>query len=185
MVNPRRGKQDKSPWRDLNLTEITGQTIEAAHLYDVHLGETLVPYATLEPLKAVLPLKREDKTQAKDSSAVSGVKLEGMENRMRDRWRKVSRLWDANKLAANNLSLLQRLDYHGELTAQIKWQHDDGGMPVRVLYGASGAPTAAIVTDSDAIIDYTGFWFACVNRQRPTTLSQSSTPTFSTLQSNH
>ena len=163
MVNPRRGKQDKSPWRDLNLTEITGQTIEAAHLYDVHLGETLVPYATLEPLKAVLPLKREDKTQAKDSSAVSGVKLEGMENRMRDRWRKVSRLWDANKLAANNLSLLQRLDYHGELTAQIKWQHDDGGMPVRVLYGASGAPTAAIVTDSDAIIDYTGFWFACVN----------------------
>ena len=67
------------------------------------------------------------------------------------------------KQAANNLSLLQRLDYHGELTAQIKWQHDDGDMPVRVLYGASGAPTAAIVTDSDAIIDYTGFWFACVN----------------------
>ena len=96
-VNPRRGTQDKAPWRDLDLAEITDQTIESAHVYDVHLGETLVPYATLEPLKAVLPLKREAKTRAKDSSAVSGIKLERMEKRMRERWRTVSRLWDANK----------------------------------------------------------------------------------------
>ena len=42
-VNPRRGKQDKRPWRDLGLTALTGQTIETQHVYDVYLGETVVP----------------------------------------------------------------------------------------------------------------------------------------------
>ncbi len=47
-VNPRRGAQDKEPWRSLDLTAITSQTIESNHVYDVHLGETVVPYATLD-----------------------------------------------------------------------------------------------------------------------------------------
>ena len=42
-VNPHRGGQDKSPWRDLDLTAITGQTIEKRHVYDVHMGKTVVP----------------------------------------------------------------------------------------------------------------------------------------------
>ena len=59
-VEPRRGTNDKAPWKTLDLTAITGQTIEKAHLFDVHLGETVVPYATLTPLKALLPLKQGD-----------------------------------------------------------------------------------------------------------------------------
>ena len=54
-VNPRRGSLDKAPWKDLDLTAITGQTVEAKHLFDVHLGETIAPYVTLAPLKALLP----------------------------------------------------------------------------------------------------------------------------------
>ena len=56
-VNPRRGSQDKAPWKDLNLNEITSQTIERNHLFDVHLGETVAPYVTLEPLQALVPYK--------------------------------------------------------------------------------------------------------------------------------
>ena len=161
-VNPRRGTQDKTPWRDLDLAEITDQTIETAHVYDVHLGETLVPYATLEPLKAVLPIRRGDAKIAADSRGDnSGVKPSGMESRMRERWKIVSRMWDSNKTAANRLSLLGQLDYYGKLTSQIEWQQDNGGMPVRVIYASSGVPTAAIVTESAALIDYTGFWMPC------------------------
>ena len=57
-VNPRRGSQDKEPWKSLDLTAISEQTVEAAHVFDVHLGETVVPYATLHPLRAILPLRR-------------------------------------------------------------------------------------------------------------------------------
>ena len=51
-MNPRRGSQDKAPWRNLDLTAIMEQTVESSHVYDVYLGETVVPYATLEPLQA-------------------------------------------------------------------------------------------------------------------------------------
>ena len=37
-VNPRRGSQDKAPWKTLDLNDISEQTIESAHVYEVHLG---------------------------------------------------------------------------------------------------------------------------------------------------
>ena len=164
VVNPRRGSQDKAPWRDLDLTDITGQTIETAHVYDIHLGETLVPYATLDPLKAVLPLRRGDRMIAQDSGAVGGVRPDGMEELMRGRWRMVSRLWETNKTTANRLSLLGQLDYYGKLTAQLEWQLDNGGMPVRVAYGSSGTPTAALLSEDDQLVDYTLFWLSVRER---------------------
>ncbi len=163
MVNPRRGSQDKSPWRDLDLTEITGQTIETAHIFDVHLGETLVPYATLEPLKAVLPLRHGDKMLAKDSTAVGGIKPSGMENRMRGRWQYVGRMWDSNKATANTLSSLERLDFYGNLTTQIEWQHNRDDRPLRVVYGQSGVPTAALLSDPIEIVDYKLYWIGVRN----------------------
>ena len=76
-VNPRRGSQDKKPWRSLDLASITGQTIEVQHVYDVHLGETVVPYATLDPLKAVLPLRSDDSEIPADENGVGGIRIGG------------------------------------------------------------------------------------------------------------
>ena len=160
-VNPRRGSQDKKPWRNLDLADISEQTIEAQHVFDIHLGETLVPYATLAPLQAVLPFKRSDFSLPADSQGVAGINLGALGQRMRDRWRTVSGLWEENKQPVNKLNLSGRLDYHRELSAQLEWQRDPGDRPVRVLYNASGAPTAALLHDDDDIVDYTLFWVAC------------------------
>ena len=78
-VNPRRGKQDKAPWKALDLTAITGQTVENRHLFDVHLGETIVPYIALEPLNALLPLKRGDAAIPADDDGPGGIRLGGLE----------------------------------------------------------------------------------------------------------
>ena len=163
-VNPRRGSQDKQPWRSLDLTEITSQTVELQHVYDVHLGETLVPYATLNPLKAVLPLRASDGQIPSDDSGVGGIRIGGLERRMWDRWRIVSRLWEGEKSAANKMDLLGQLDYYGKLSAQLDWRRNPGERPVRVLYSGWGAPTAALLHDDDAIVDYKLFWVACRNR---------------------
>ena len=40
-VNPRRGSQDKKPWRSLDLTDLTGQTIEKAHVFSTSTLERL------------------------------------------------------------------------------------------------------------------------------------------------
>lgn len=105
-VKPRRGGQDRRPWRDLDLAAITGQTIEAQHVYDVYLGETVVPYATLDPLKAVLPLRHGDTSLPADDGGVGGVRLGGLARRMRDRWQIISALWEQHKARANRLNLL-------------------------------------------------------------------------------
>ena len=89
-VNPRRGSQDKAPWRDLDLTALTDQTIESRHIYDVHLGETVVPYATLQPLKALLPVKRGEYEIPTDANGPGGIQLGGLERRMRARWQTIS-----------------------------------------------------------------------------------------------
>ncbi len=160
-VNPRRGGQDKAPWKDLNLTAITGQTVENRHLFDVHLGETIVPYVALEPLKALLPLKRGEAAISTDNNGPGGIRLGGLERRMRERWQTVSHLWEDNKALANNLNLLGQLDYLHKLSSQLEWQQNKGDRPVRVVYTKAGEPTAGLLEGSATLVDHLLYWIPC------------------------
>ena len=160
-VNPRRGSQDKEPWRSLDLTTITSQTVESQHVHDVYLGETLAPYANLDPLKAVLPLRLRETRLPADPDGVGGISLGGLERRMRERWQTVSRLWETEKRPVNRLNLLGRLDFHRELSSQLEWRRTPGKRGVRVVYGGWGTPTAALLDDDSAIVDYKLFWITC------------------------
>ena len=164
-VSPRRGSQDKDPWRGLDLTALTQQTVEASHLFDVHLGETLVPYATLDPLKALLPFRRTDSAIPVDKRGVGGVRIASLGPRMRERWRVVSELRHQHKKANDKLSALGRLDFHGELSAQLEWRNDPGDRPVRVGYTKSGEPTAALISDGAALVDHLLYWVTCQDAQ--------------------
>ena len=160
-VNPRRGPQDKPPWKTLDLTDITNQTIETLHVHDVHVGETLVPYATLEPRKAVLPIKRTDSKFPANPDGVGGIQIAGLERRMRERWQNISKLWEENKGSDSKLSLREQIDYLHKASYQFAWKQDSGDRPIRVVYSSSGVPTAALLHDDDAVVDYTLFWVSC------------------------
>ena len=162
-VYPRRGSQDKSPWRDLSLPNLSNKTIENDHVFNVHLGETLAPYITLEPLKVVLPVKHGDKAISTDQSGVAGIDISSIKRLMRIRWRIISRIWEENKRPANKLNLLQQIDYYGKLSRQLAWMDDPGDRPIRVIYASSGIPTAAILYEADAIVDNKLFWITCVD----------------------
>ena len=156
----------KSPWKTLDLTAITGQTIEKAHVFDVHLGETVVPYATLTPLKALLPLKQSDTELPVDANGTGGIHLGGLEQRMRGRWQQVSGLWEQHKGPNNSKSLLSWLDYNGKLSAQLEWQKNNKGLSsVRVVYTTSGQPTAALIEGLTAIVDTSLYWASCQDHQ--------------------
>ena len=160
-VNPRRGGQDKAPWKDLDLTVITGQTIEETHVFDVHLGETVVPYATLEPLKALLPLKQGDYSVPANGGGPGGIGLEALERRMRERWRTISALWEGNKAPANQLNLLGQLDYLSKLSSQLEWQRTTKENGLRVVYTKSGEPTAGLLRDKTVLVDHLLYWIPC------------------------
>ena len=160
-VNPRRGPHDKKPWRDLDFTAIAGQTIETEHVFDVHLGETVTPYVTLDPLKAILPLSHGEGEIPADPDGVGGISLRGLGRRMRERWRTISGLWEENKQSHNKLDLMANLDHYGKLSSQLRWQQDPGNRPVRVVYTTSGEPTAALLLNDKVIVDHVLYWIAC------------------------
>ena len=169
-VNPRRGRNEKPPWKTVDVSELMGQTIESQHLYHVHLGETVTPYVALEPRKALLPLRRDERVLPEDPEGVGGVRLGALERRMRERWSIMSRLWEEHKTAASKLNLLGRLNYHRELSAQLEWWEDTGDRPYRIVYGKAGVPTAALVEDEEALIDTTLYWITCASKQEATYL---------------
>ncbi len=164
-VNPRRGRYDKEPWKNLDLSEISEHTIESNHVYDVHMGETLVPYAILEPLKVVLPMRRSEDNIPIDPSGVGGIRIGGLDRRMRRRWQTISQIWEQNKTRVNKLSLLEQLNYMSKLSSQLEWQQSQNNRSIRVIYNQSGAPTASILNETDTMVDYTLFWISCKDEQ--------------------
>ena len=80
---------------------------------------------------------------------------------MRDRWQTISDLWETHKRPVNKLHLLGRLDFHRELSSQLEWSRAPGERPIRVVYGGWGTPTAALLHDDNAIVDYKLFWITC------------------------
>ena len=156
-VSPRRSKQEKNPWKQLELPELANQAIEAEHVFDVHLGETVAPYVLLEPLKAVLPLSKSTGELVKKESGWYGIDPLSLGQRMRRRWQIVNKLWDEHKNTNNKLGMLGRLDYFGNLRAQEAMNFNGKSY---VVYPQSGRPTAAIVSNP-SIIDYRLFWIEC------------------------
>ena len=144
-VNPRRVPYDKDPWKGLDLTAISQQTVESRHLYNVHLGETVVPYATLYPLKALLPVRQGEYEIPTDVDGPGGIRLGGLDQRMRGRWQTISQMWENNKTVGSKLDLLGNLNYQRKLSSQL----DRRAKILRVLYTGSGEPTAAVIPNSE------------------------------------
>ena len=143
------------------MDSITEQTIETNHLYSVYLGETLVPYATLTPLQALLPVKQDAESLPADETGIGGVNLGGLERRMRERWQTISRFWESHKQQSSKPNLLGQIDYLHKLTSQIEWIQDPGLRPIRVAYSSSGTPTAGLVQNDYSVVDKTLFWITC------------------------
>ena len=160
-TEPRRGTNDKPPWKNLELTNLHGNTIEENHVFDVHLGETLVPYRTLAPLRAILPSKNGEQDLDKEPDSKYGVAVGSLGRRMQQRWSQINQVWEDNKPKSNRLTLLERIDYFGGLSTQFNWQDSNQCRPFRIVYSTSGTATAAIVASDQAVIDASLYWSTC------------------------
>ena len=82
---------------------------------------------------------------------------------MRDRWSEINRSWEVNKRSGYQLTLSDQLDYYGKLSSQLAWQGDKEGRSIRIVYNQSGTPTASVLQDDQAIVDYTLYWVSCAS----------------------
>lgn len=154
-TNPRRGTHDKEPWRSLDLEGLRQQTVERMHLFDVALGESVAPYCMLDTLPALLPIS-DDRTMIRLAGDRSRIDPASMQWRMRERWRYVSEVWEQRR----STTLADQLDHMGKLSTQLAWRSssDDESRGPRVLYAASGHPTAAPCSDPSIIVENSLYW---------------------------
>ena len=145
LVTSRRSRLEKPPWRDL--PSIEGR-VEAEFLRPLYLGESVAPFRVLDAPTAVISwdddagvLLDRNAAQARGSVFLAA-------------WlRKVEDLWAEH--GKRKEQLVPRLDYFGQLSAQLP------GVPIRVVYGASGTlPAAAVLRDPRAIVEHKLYWAA-------------------------
>ncbi len=153
-VSTVRSPQEKQPWKDLDVSdlEVVG-SVEGEHVFEVHRGDTIAPFVTMEPCQAVLPIRAGDDSVPRQADGTLDYLKVG--ERARRRWRTIEQLWEQHKSGHNKLSLLDQIDYFGKLESQ---------MPVheaRLLYSKSGQPTAVALIASSAIVDSSLYRIDC------------------------
>lgn len=137
-VTSLRTPQEKQPWKALpDLSDV----VESQFVRKVHLGSTVAPYRCLTPWRAVIPLVRGDLLDnTGDPAPIS--RYPGLAAW----WHKAEKIWSTYRSATTRLSLLEQVDYHGKLTAQVP------AATHRVVYSASGTTIAAAVLEDPQVL---------------------------------
>ncbi|MEM0900618.1 MAG: hypothetical protein AAGI92_11790 [Pseudomonadota bacterium] len=139
-VISRRTPQEKEPWK--SQPPIDGN-VEAEFLRPMLLGESILPYRVFKPLECVVPVT--DKGEVLDAAKAAGRGYDGLSNWMRQ----AEAAWEANASEGNSMRLVERWDYHRELSAQFPVAD------LRVAYAASGTnPAACVLEDSDSLLEH-------------------------------
>ena len=148
-VTSRRGPLDKVPWKYLDLSIIDGKNIENEHIWNIYLGETIAPYFSLDPLKAVLPVKHGENyiPLGEGPGSVGGINIDNLAKLMRKRWKIVSLLWEKNIPIHERKSLAEEINYFNKLGRQLQDGENQGiNNQICVVYSSSGRPTATFIT---------------------------------------
>ncbi|MEU6259197.1 serine protease [Streptomyces sp. NPDC047043] len=141
-VSSRRSPFEKNPWK--GLPSLHG-TVERNFIRPLYLGESILPFRTLDPLHAVIPW---DGVHLLDANSEDLDRYPGLANW----WRAAETVWIQNR-SSEKLSLTAQLDYQRKLTQQI---YTAGH---RVVYTKSGLYlAAAIIPSTQAIIDHKLYW---------------------------
>ncbi|HLF07737.1 MAG TPA: N-6 DNA methylase [Dehalococcoidia bacterium] len=145
LVQSRRTRQEKPPWRDLQPLRLN---VETQFLRPLYLGESIAPFRLLSPVLAVVPWD-EPSGRLLDATVAD---REGHLNLAR--WlRSAEQLWREH--GRNRMTFLQQLDYYGKLSAQFPLP------PIRIVYAKAGTlPTAAVLRNQEAVVDHKLYWAA-------------------------
>lgn len=140
LVRSAQSANEKKPWKDI---ERLKGVLETEFVRPVYVGPSILPYRTLIPEEAVLPV---------DSKGLLTEARLGLCKNLEHWWGKVSDKWLSHR-SSDRFSLVQQLDFHGKLSSQFPLQ------PVRIVYSKSGMHLCcAVVRDRRAIIDHTLYW---------------------------
>ena len=170
-THPRTTKQDKKHYL---VNDLDNMVLHDDNLFEVYLGESMVPFVALPPLTAGLPASKQNLDMPLDHSDCERdektgrckkqrceVDADQLDQRMRERWAVMERLWIENRGKSDTKSLTQNLNWLNKLTNQLNYLSSPGMRPVRIGYTTSGRPTAALIGNDQAIVDTKLYQVTC------------------------
>lgn len=132
---------EKPPWK--NCPSITAN-VETAFIRPTYLGEQVLPFRTLAPREIVLPIT--------DTAILTSDAID-LHAGLSAWWTDTEAAWEKDRNKTETSPLSERIDYHGQLSAQLPTS------PTRVVYTKSGNTlAAAIIRDKRGVIDHTLYW---------------------------
>ena len=171
-IKPRLGAQDKMKYEG-QLNQLDG-VVSNDHLFDVYLGECIAPYVALDPLQAALPVHRTTMTMPLNHDNCEGGKHDAcwldvatLHPTMRRRWGNAAEMFrEAHKSQAIK-DLYGNLNHLNKLTSQLYYLRGAiaDNETTRVAYTQSGQPTAVVIRDHLAIVDYVLFQTICCSEE--------------------
>ncbi|MBI2872968.1 MAG: N-6 DNA methylase [Chloroflexi bacterium] len=143
VVESRRTSQEKPPWK--HLPALRGN-VEEEFLRPLYQGESVAPFRLLEPVLAVIPLEQGGNRLLDAPAAQKAGYLH-----LASWLGQAERLWAEH--GRGGLTFAQQIDYWSKLTAQFPIA------TLRVVYSKAGTlPAAAILSDSQGIVDHKLYW---------------------------
>jgi hypothetical protein len=140
-VQSRRSSLEKGKWKELDPSP---RVVESRFFHEAHFGETVVPFGVLAPRGVLVPID--------DGKLLNRSEINDFPD-LASWWSVAEQMWDQNKSNADSSELLERLDYLGQLSAQLP------PAAHRVVYTKAGNNLAAArLSNSDAIIDQKLYW---------------------------
>ena len=171
-IKPRLGTQDKMKYEG-QLNQMEG-VVSNDHLFDVYLGECIAPYVALDPLQAALPVHRPTMTMPLNHDNCEGDKHDACQIEVAELHPTMQRRWDnaaemfreAHKSQAIK-DLYGNLNHLNKLTSQLHYLRGAiaDNETTRVAYTQSGQPTAVVIRDNIAIVDYVLFQTICCSEE--------------------
>jgi len=149
-IRSRRSATEKKPWKDLPAIEAT---VERPFVIPVHVGDTILPYRPLEPLRGLVPWDGKQLLHG-------GSEHISMYPGLQDWMTQAEKAWAKNR-SSDRLDLVERWDFQKGLSKQFL--SATGLCPgIRLVYTKSGMYLAAAVIDDPAVvIDHKLYWATC------------------------
>jgi hypothetical protein len=158
-IRARQGSQDKVKY-DGQLHRLDG-VVHNDYLFDVYLGECVVPYVALDPLKAALPVHRPSMVVPMTSDGELDVA--GLHHSMQRRWNTVAEMYYEAHKNHEIKELYRRLNHLNALSGQLAYLQGltTSNGATRIAYTTNGEPTAAMVHDHHGILENSLYQTIC------------------------
>lgn len=141
-VESRRSTQEKVPFKDM--ASLHG-TVDETRIFTALVGESVSPFRITNGFEVVLPI--DDERILTQAEVAANPDLAPW-------WAQVEESWASGRRATETRPLLERFDYHGQMTAQLPPPFH------RVVYPKSGNGrlAAARIEGGNSVIDNGLFW---------------------------